>query len=59
MDVTRKLRAPGYMLLMPAVYFLLHMSYGLGSIAGVLRAASVSWRRKHMAVKEGSCMPQH
>lgn len=59
MDVARKLRAPGHVLMMPVVFFLLHASYGLGSIAGVLRAARVSWQRKRTALKEGSCIAQH
>ncbi len=59
MDVARKLNVPGYVLSMPPVFFLLHASYGLGSIVGVLRAASASWQRKRTVLKEGPCIPRH
>ncbi|MEQ1946428.1 MAG: glycosyltransferase family 2 protein [Bryobacteraceae bacterium] len=49
-------RAPLRLLQMPLIFFSLHFSYGLGSIAGALEAAVI--RFGQLRWKEKSCLPQ-
>jgi glycosyltransferase involved in cell wall biosynthesis len=52
----------GYLALMPAVFGALHLSYGLGSVSGLARAAGVLWKRGAHGLKprpkEKTCQPQ-
>jgi hypothetical protein len=48
----------GYLALMPAVFGVLHLGYGLGSVSGLARAAGVLWKRGALARKEKTCQPQ-
>ena len=46
----------GYLMLMPFVFFSLHLSYGLGSFSGLLQAAAASFRAARP--KETTCTPR-
>ncbi len=51
-------RRPHYALLMPIVFFVLHLGYGLGSLQGLGKVAAI-WRTSRTArIEENSCLPQ-
>jgi succinoglycan biosynthesis protein ExoA len=58
--VTR--RRVTYLALMPIVFGVLHLGYGLGSVSGLIRAAGVLWKRgtpgPRSGPKEKTCQPQ-
>src|SRR5262249_20060327 len=47
-----------YLLLMPVVFFSLHLAYGLGSVKGLGKLAA-AWRSTRAArIEENACIPQ-
>ncbi len=48
----------GYLFLMPLVFFSLHLGYGLGSIAGLLKAAAALRPSRVTRPEETTCIPR-
>ena len=56
--VAAQKRKPHYVLLMPMVFFSLHLAYGLGSLKGLCKLAA-AWRSTRAArIQENACIPQ-
>jgi hypothetical protein len=57
-QVALREKRPQYALLMPIVFFILHLGYGLGSLQGLCKVAAAGRKSRAARTEETPCLPQ-